>query len=915
MLRAASFTACTLVAIVAIVVLPSAQPGYGQTRASVMIPRIEDGTQEDFRIVEIVLRGREEIASDVIAYEREDGLLLPLGELMLVLGFPVDVDASTGQAQGWFLRENQKFTLDLVHGEAVVAARRFSVPAGSVETDGVELFVSALALEEWFALGLSWQSDRQVVELAPSYLLPGEEAARRAGAASRSAGGRPEMDISGFSNIYARPGLLSSPAGGLTFSHVQALDGGDTTATSAGVALTGDVLFFTADLTGSFSDTSDPAGQLVLSRRDAGGRLLGPLQAREIRLGDLSLDSAPLIGDNVSGVGVTISRERFQRGTNFDTTRIEGNALPGWQAELYRDGQLLSFLTVPADGRFIFIDVPLLFGTNRFTVELYGPAGERQSVDRTVDVSDAFLPRGQFEYAFEALSVGDSLFSESASRTFPEDTGLDEATASDLASISPDWQGQVRFGYGLSSSLTVSGAALIAGRENGEDAEARLQAGLAGRAGRTLWTLDAGYSGDGAAMATGVRADLGAVNLTFSGEQFFDGFQSARNGVGDNRILSRADLRLDGRSIYLWQGASLNWALSGGVVTTEGGRTDENAAFRFGGQFSGISINNSVNWRAISGTETTDDRATEGVFNAAGEVFGVRTRLGFDYSLAPEFTANRLDLNLSKRRGDWFYSVRAERDMRDDINGLGLGVARDWNGVRLGLDMNQSDDRGTDARFSLSLNIDRGPSGHLRLGREARGQRGSARVRVFHDENINGQFDPGEIVLPEARLLTAPRGRQTSARDQRIALEDLPVDRETGVALDTTSLPDPYLTPALQGVRFLARPGASVAVDLPVIESGEVEWLLTDAAGQPREGVIASLKTCHTGETIMRERAAFDGLVLFQFVPPGCYVLSAPGEDDVEIQLQPGQIIVLPGKPAHPEELASLTTPNSAQRD
>jgi outer membrane protein OmpA-like peptidoglycan-associated protein len=876
--------------------LAVSMPGHA-ANSPVALAHVADGPEDDFRIIEITLRGRRVLAADVIAYERGDGLMLPLAELMLALGFAVDVDAVNGTANGWFLRETQRFALDLSKGEARVADHVFAISFDAVETDQVELFLPADALSQWFDLALNWQPDRQILDISPSYLLPDEEAARRAGIAGRAASRRQAIDISGYTAISARPGLISSPAGALTLGHLTSFGTEENRrSTTAGISLTGDLLYFTADLTGSLSDNNDPAGQMVLSRRDVEGRLLGPLRAQEVRFGDLALDSAPLIGDTATGVGISIARERFQRGSNFDTTRIEGSALPGWQAELYRDGQLLSFQTVPAEGRFAFEDVPLLFGANRFTVELYGPAGERQSVERTIDVAEAFLARGQFEYALQALKTGAALFSGNAlsnAEVLPgADTGV--AIASDPpGNLDPDWQGQARFSYGLTTALTASAAVLIGYDETERSSEARFQAGLAGRAGRTFWTFDAGYAGEGTAMASGLRADLGPIGVTLSDDRYSKGFLSARTGEGDSRLSSRTDLRLDGRPIELMEGVNFNWALGGSVAERFDGRMDQNLAMRVGGQFSRFSVNNAVNWRSVDGVEVADEAATEGIFNAAGEVFGVRTRVGFDYSIAPEFSANRFNLNLSQRRGDWFYSVRADHDLREDQTGLGLGLARDWNGVRLGLDLDHREDAGTDARLSLSLNFDRGPDGGVRFGRAARGQRGSARARVFHDANVNGTFDDGEDIFPQVRLVSEPRGRQSAATHGRIALEDLPVDRETGVTLDKASLPDPYLTPSSPGVRFTARPGASVRFDLPVIESGEIEWLLIGPDGKPREGFISSLTPCGLDAPLMRERSAFDGLVLFQFVPPGCYVLSAPGHEPITLQLSPGEVFVV----------------------
>ena len=64
--------------------------------------------------------------------------------------------------------------------------------------------------------------------------------------------------------------------------------------------------------------------------------------------------------------------------TRFDRTVIEGNSLPGYEAELYRNNVLLDFQVVGDDGRFSFTDVPLQIGRNEIVVVQYGPQGQRR---------------------------------------------------------------------------------------------------------------------------------------------------------------------------------------------------------------------------------------------------------------------------------------------------------------------------------------------------------------------------------------------------------------------------------------------------------------------------------------------------------------------------------------------------------
>src|SRR3546814_18132484 len=61
----------------------------------------------------------------------------------------------------------------------------------------------------------------------------------------------------------------------------------------------------------------------------------------------------------------------------FDKTTFRGDLPAGWDAELYRNGQLLAFTSPNGDGRYEFIAVPLQYGSNRFEIVLYGPQGQK----------------------------------------------------------------------------------------------------------------------------------------------------------------------------------------------------------------------------------------------------------------------------------------------------------------------------------------------------------------------------------------------------------------------------------------------------------------------------------------------------------------------------------------------------------
>ncbi len=71
----------------------------------------------------------------------------------------------------------------------------------------------------------------------------------------------------------------------------------------------------------------------------------------------------------------------------FDRTRIEGDLPAGWEAEIYRNGELLGFAKSDGSQRYVFDDVQLLYGENRIRVVLYGPQGQVRERDEELLMS------------------------------------------------------------------------------------------------------------------------------------------------------------------------------------------------------------------------------------------------------------------------------------------------------------------------------------------------------------------------------------------------------------------------------------------------------------------------------------------------------------------------------------------------
>ena len=125
----------------------------------------------------------------------------------------------------------------------------------------------------------------------------------------------------------------------------------------------------------------------------------------------------------------------------------------GWDAELYRNGQLIGFQEDDGDGRYEFLNVELFFGRNELEVVLYGPQGQvrREKTDFPVGFNQ--IEPGE-TYYWAGILQDDRDLIEINPDTVPSpqkwrwgvgvERGLDKRTSAALGVLSAHFAGERR---------------------------------------------------------------------------------------------------------------------------------------------------------------------------------------------------------------------------------------------------------------------------------------------------------------------------------------------------------------------------------------------------------------------------------------------------------------------------------------
>ncbi|MDX9698317.1 MAG: hypothetical protein RBT55_01965 [Rhodocyclaceae bacterium] len=284
--------------------------------------------ENDLLLLDVHL-GRLRLASSITAYQHEGRTLASLAELGGALEFPFDVDPVSGQASGWFLNPDRRFSLDLARREAVVDGQTHGFSATEVQGDEEGIFIDLETFARWFPVDLTLKLNNLSIEVEPREQLPvqGREARRQAGAQTSGLGpaslpevdndyralGRPVLDL-GLGYSIRRQKDSQRPQTGFNYSAL----------------LAGDVAWMDGRvyLSGNRDDAlSDFRASLV---RD---RLQGPLGLRYVEIGDIVPPQVTGVSGSsvergllIQGGGSTLGRDDLIDG---DAIRIAGDALEG----------------------------------------------------------------------------------------------------------------------------------------------------------------------------------------------------------------------------------------------------------------------------------------------------------------------------------------------------------------------------------------------------------------------------------------------------------------------------------------------------------------------------------------------------------------------------------------------------------
>ena len=790
------------------------------------------------------------LGEGVRAYATPEGTCIVFGDFLTTLDVPMKINLTAKTASGWAFKEAHRISIDLAARQASYGGKSEPIVKGTVREVPEGWCVESGALTRWFAIGVKPMTSGSVLLLDSKAKLPVEMAAERQLRAARIKPAR--FDLAKLSQVrlpylmWRAPALDFLVSGGITY---RAKDGVKVDRRTS-VYAAGEVARLSYDARLSTNDKGRPNSlRLRAYRTDPEGALLGSLKATHFGLGDVAGLDSRLTGNPASGRGALVTNRPLQAQATFDRSRFEGDLPSGWDAEIYRNDELLAFSKPTADQRYVFDDVQLLYGENRISIVLYGPQGQVRTREETINVGQDNVPAGKTWYWAGANQPGQDVASF---EELPDETQQPRAQAA----VSVEHGIDQRTSVGALARMMLTEderLSFIEGTVRRSIGSAMVEVGIAGE------------SSGGKAARAQLLAKFGKVHVSAEALAANDFHLRGNRAVSlrDYRLALDVPLRI-GRTVVPSH-ADVRF-----TDRLDGTRQLE-AAGRLAANINRFNLATDLRYRK---QYLRSGPKAPGEFNVAligaGRVGAVRLRGATSFDVAPVARFRTAELSAywsASERTDWegglVYDVSAKRGRAR------LTHVRRLNSMAVAVTGEAASDGSL--ALGMNLNFSMNPNGGFKLSRQPLAAAGAINARVYRDLNDNGRRDSAEPLEKGALVTTGRRLSETPTDDRgSVLIGGLETFIPVPVGIDQSSLADPLLVPrnALQVV--IPRPGVPAEVEIGLVGGGDVEGAIVRSGGLGVEGLDLEIVD-GAGRVIATTRTDFDGFFLFERVPYGEY--------------------------------------------
>ncbi len=804
---------------------------------------------DDSMLLEVQLGGL--VVSDgVAAYPSRFGVRLPLLQLAQALSIDIRASPFPRLAAGFVVDQQRTFSLG--HGTFALAGRSESFDPEMIELRDDDIFVPLPLLERWLPVKLTVEPELQLLTIAALEPLPVQARLQRAAAAARLGRSAPhkgsnprladERQLVSFPSLDQTVAAEARRVGGRSQFDVRSATyaTGDLLGTEAAVYVAGANGHFPEDI------------RATLARTDPDAGLLGPLHATYVGAGAVSAAGLSNVSySDPRWLGASASSYALDASGPFDRYSLSGLLRPGWDVELYQNGALVGYQASRVDGTYAFEELPLQLGQNDYRLVFHGPYGERSEETRSMFFGPGMSRPGQVQYRLTAQRDGTSFLRTSAM--------LD---------------------LGVSRQLSIAGGATVIPIEG--SARGYTFAGLRASVAGVFAQADVDLGSDGGTLEeVALNARWLGLNLRV-GELLAQGFTSEVLRARVDPFARRTSVHVDG---VLPARLPVSFSLDARRDTLGSGASEDQASGRISANVASVSMFQTLRWMSVERVRLLDAvfRASRrlGAWNVAGQAA---------WEVHPSPRVESVDLRLERRLGDYLMQGSVAAEPANHLGRVALAAVRTLGafGLQLHASCSTANELLVGMQVFFSLGREAG-SGAIVADAQPMAGSGGLAARVFLDKNGNGRMDPGEPLIPGARMLVNGAAARDPTNQSGVALlRALPNYQHVDVSVDEMALEDPQWKAGTAGVSMVPRPGKTLVADFPVVPTSIIDGtvLLEEKGGgrHPLEGAELQLVD-RAGTVLASTRTSYDGWYEFEGVRPGTYRIGVSADSTSDLSL------------------------------
>ncbi len=789
-----------------------------------------DRTEEVF----LTFRYRQVVNTYITALYYHNTVYLPLGDLFHTLQINHHIDINAGVASGFFLSEENRYTIDFNNGKAGLGRESFLIDTTHFVQSDYEIYILPELFEKIFDLRFTVHLGQLTLNLFTAHTVPVVERHQRRLQNRYTQSIRalqPHAPLKYDRNrSWLNGGVLD-----YRLSTIQSFDGRQqySYAFKSGIEIAGGDL--QVSTFGGYSTGTDHRNTTRYRWRYAFDE---NQYLTQVSLGEVF--TGGIVRTSMHGVQVTNQpvepRRVLATYSYFNTTE------PEWEVELYINDRLFATTVADETGHYGF-DIPLIYGSSRLEIKTYGPGGGYHSVRRRIDIPYTFLPPGDVHYTINA------------GKTFYTDHSVVQARTS----------------AGISKWMSIS-----AGMEYHSDIYGDRPVGIGSvtfRPGvRYIVDLDVApslYYRSSVNIISGLRSRIGFDYTNYAGS--FNRFN--RSGM-QHAIDARASFPFTiglQELFFRYRGSYQKYEFRSNVRT-------------------GFDISTSVNRMVVSAGVHISHQSFSRTDRTQSDISaGFNYRFRGDHLLSNAIIRSRIYYNTYLNSFD-NVTVAIGRS----IGGGGrIEGQYTWNGrfgghainVRLTFDLPtfrsstnawQRHQRTTfSQQFNGSIAYDSNNRDIIFLNTLLSGS-GMSSIRFFIDEDGSGSYEEGEPVVANVpvQFRNAVRSNNNGegiARAYRLR----PYNRYS-VEIKEDKIPNPLLVPAFNSFSFIADPHSFKHIDVPVQVTGEISGQVIRPTSSGHNGVNGIRLTIRNADNGQEHsiRTFSDGTYYHMGLPPGTYIVT-----------------------------------------